>query len=97
MIKHFSDIITYDVKFLIFVIIHSLFYVIADSVSLSGAGNELAMREFGDAISGLGISGANECSPEMNAHLEGSLATEASMIVLDTLELIVQVHLFLYC
>ena len=51
------------------------------------------MREFGDGIGGLGISGANEYSTEMNAHLEGSLATEASMIVLDTLELIVQVHL----
>ena len=55
------------------------------------------MREFGDGFGGLGASGANEYSTEMNAHLEGSLATEASMIVLDTLELIVQVYLFIYC
>ena len=37
------------------------------------------------------VGNTSECSPEMNAHLEGSLSTEASMIVLDTLELIVQV------
>ena len=54
------------------------------------------MRVLGDGPMGNGVtgpSGANECSPEMNAHLEGSLATEASMIVLDTLELIVQVSI----
>ena len=54
------------------------------------------MRGIGDGHVGNGViapSGANECSSEMNAHLEGSLATEASMIVLDTLELIVQVSI----
>ena len=54
---------------------------------------DLGMRNLGDgSIGGAMIpSGISECSPEMNAHLEGCLATEASMVVLDTLELIVQV------
>ncbi len=54
----------------------------------------MGMRLLGDGSIGNGgmmPSGANECSPEMNAHLEGCLATEASMVVLDTLELIVHV------
>ena len=39
----------------------------------------------------MGLGSMNEDSSEMNSHLEGCLATESSMIVLDTLELIVQV------
>ena len=38
-----------------------------------------------------GISGRYVSDTEMDAHLEGNLANEASMLVLDTLELIVQV------
>ena len=55
--------------------------------------SDLGTRNLGDgSIGGAMItSGIGECSPEMNAHLEGCLATEASMVVLDTLELIVQV------
>ena len=43
-----------------------------------------------------GSSSASVLSPEMNAHLEGCLSTEAGMIVLDTLELIVQVTISKY-
>ena len=72
------------------------FYLSADSISLSGVstGAELGMRVSGDgSIANVGIaqSSINEYSPELNLHLEGCLATEASMVVLDTLELIVQV------
>ena len=52
------------------------------------------MRVSGDgSIANVGIAqnSINEFSPELNFHLEGCLATEASMVVLDTLELIVQV------
>jgi hypothetical protein len=65
----------------------------ADSISLSGVSTDLAMRNLGDGSTGGAMipSGISEYSPEMNAHLEGCLATEASMVVLDTLELIVQV------
>ena len=54
------------------------------------------MRVSGDgSIANVGIaqSSINEYSPELNFHLEGCLATEASMVVLDTLELIVQVFI----
>ena len=56
------------------------------------------MRNLGDgSVGGAMIpSGISEYSPEMNAHLEGCLSTEASMIVLDTLELIVQVLIVCY-
>ena len=55
----------------------------------------------GDSLSLLGVDAAssttgsncnaNQPNDEMAAHMEGNLATEASMIVLDTLDLIVQV------
>ena len=54
------------------------------------------MRVSGDgsmANVGIAQSSINEYSPELNFHLEGCLATEASMVVLDTLELIVQVFI----
>ena len=68
----------------------------ADSISLSGVstGTELEVRFSGDgSLANVGItqSSISEYSPELNSHLEGCLATEASMVVLDTLELIVQV------
>jgi len=68
-------------------------YLEADSISLSGVSTDLAMRNLGDgSIGGAMIpSGIIEYSPEMNAHLEGCFSTEASMVVLDTLESIVQV------
>ena len=39
---------------------------------------------------GVGEVAHCDLASELNAHLEGNLATEASMVVLDTLELIVQ-------
>lgn len=56
------------------------------------------MRNLGDTSAGGVVipSGISEYSPEMNSHLEGCLATEASMVVLDTLELIVQVLIVYY-
>ena len=78
--------------------LHVCFIVsfLADSISLSGVstGTELGVRFSGDgSIANVGIaqSSISEYSPELNFHLEGCLATEASMVVLDTLELIVQV------
>ena len=38
-----------------------------------------------------GVSGRYVSDTEMDSHLEGNLSNEASMLVLDTLELIVQV------
>ena len=53
---------------------------------------DLGSRFIGDgSCGGMGLGTMNEGSSEMNSHLEGCLATESSMIVLDTLELIVQV------
>ena len=54
-----------------------------DAISLCSTG--------GAGDSGITINRLSEDEMELNAHLEGNLATEASMIVLDTLELIVQV------
>jgi hypothetical protein len=55
-----------------------------DSLSLSG------FDVCGTSLSG-NPGGRYITETEMDAHLEGNLATEASMLVLDTLELIVQV------
>ena len=68
--------------------------ILADSISLSGVSTDLGTRTLceGSITNGpVGASGLTDCSTQLNAHLEGCLATEASMIVLDTLELIVQV------
>ena len=53
---------------------------------------DLGSRFIGDgSCGGMGLVSMNEGSSETSSHLEGCLATESSMIVLDTLELIVQV------
>lgn len=62
-----------------------------DSLSLSG------FDVGGIGASTGGTAGRYISETEMDAHLEGNLATEASMLVLDTLELIVQVRLYSNC
>ena len=60
-----------------------------DSLSLSG------FDVGGVGASTGGTAGRYISETEMDAHLEGNLATEASMLVLDTLELIVQVRFYI--
>ena len=85
-----------DIKSAVPCLMYAIFFFLADSISLSGVstGTELGVRFSGDgSLANVGItqSSISEYSPELNSHLEGCLATEASMVVLDTLELIVQV------
>ena len=57
------------------------------ALSLSDRINKWALLA---VTTGVGEVAHCDLASELNAHLEGNLATEASMVVLDTLELIVQ-------
>ena len=60
-----------------------------DSLSLGGDSTVSGGRGTSDCSSGGTLTRISD--PESDSHIEGILSTEASMVVLDTLELIVQV------
>ena len=66
---------------------------LSDSLSLGGESTVSGGRGQGDAGAGAGAGGGTltrPSDPESDSHIEGILSNEASMVVLDTLELIVQ-------
>ena len=63
-----------------------------DSLSLGGDSTISSSGGRGTSDSGGGGTLTRISDPETDSHLEGILSTEASMVVLDTLELIVQVR-----